>query len=59
MNLCETTRNADGRVRYYAASRRITRARMLDIKHSSRLDTFQTLCRGGYTRQLCVATAER
>ena len=57
MNLCETTRDADGSVRYYADGRRISRDRMRDLKQGARLDTFQTVRRGGYTRQHCCLRA--
>jgi len=53
MNLCKTTRDADGSVRYYAGGRRISRSRMRDLKQGARLDTFQTVRRSGYTRQYC------
>jgi len=55
MSLCETTRDADGAIRYYADGKRITRDRMREIKHDSRLDTFHTVRRGGLTRQYCCA----
>jgi hypothetical protein len=59
MQLCETTRESDGSVRYYADGRRISRAVMVAIKGDHRLDTFQTVCRKGYTRLYCVATPQR
>lgn len=53
MEFLTTTNNATGARRYFVDGRRVSRERFDAAKMWKRLDTFQTITRGGMVRQYC------